>query len=694
MLSMRIIISFFSFFSLMISLNGQIFNPVSWTYSWKNITKNEYELQFTAQIDEGWNIYSQYLESDDGPIRTSIFWDKGSHYSLMGKASEEGNIYKGYDDIFGMNVIKLSGKIIFRQKIKVTDPSKPVTGFVEFMACDKERCLPPGEANFSFQVTASSSNNSSDEEIQSSPIRNEEASTSVVLPMEEALKNETATEKNEGDFNLKKPGKPVNTCSSDETTVSSRNDSFLNIFVLGFIGGLLALLTPCVFPMIPLTVSYFTKGAEDKKKGVANAFLYGFFIFLVYILLSVPFHLMDSIQPDILNDISTNVVLNLFFFAIFIVFAVSFFGYFELTLPESWTNKASSAEGAGGIAGIFFMALTLALVSFSCTGPILGSLLAGTLSSSSGAMQLTVGMGGFGLALALPFGFFAAFPGLLNRLPKSGGWMNSVKVVLGFLELALALKFLSNADLVKHWGIVKIEVFLGLWIIIFSGLALYLFGIISIGHESKKDKRSLTHKLLGFTSILFVAYLVSGFRFDERAGTYKSLTALSGMAPPSCYSLLYNCNCPHNLNCFKDLDAGLAYAKKVNKPIMIDFTGYACVNCRKMEEHVWPDPAVYSLLNEKYVLISLYVDDKSILPENEQITVKQAGGNTRKLRTTGNKWSYLQTSYFETNSQPYYALITSEGELLNKPVAYTPDATTYAEFLRCGIDAFEKIKNK
>jgi hypothetical protein len=264
---------------------------------------------------------------------------------------------------------------------------------------------------------------------------------------------------------------------------------------------------------------------------------------------------MDSIQPDILNDISTNVGLNVFFFVIFIVFAISFFGYFELALPESWTNKASSAEGVGGILGIFFMALTLALVSFSCTGPILGSLLAGTMSSSSGAMQLTVGMGGFGLALALPFGLFAAFPGLLNRLPKSGGWMNSVKVVLGFLELALALKFLSNADLVKHWGLVKIEIFLGLWIIIFSALALYLFGVIRIGHESKKDKRSLTHKILGFASILFVAYLVSGFRFDERAGTYKSLTALSGMAPPTCYSLVYDCDCPHNLNCFKDLRA-------------------------------------------------------------------------------------------------------------------------------------------
>lgn len=689
MRSLRFILSLASFFGFLITLHGQIFNPVSWTYSWKNTAKNEFELQFTAQIDEGWNIYSQYLESDDGPIRTSIIWDKGTHYTLVGKATEEGNIYKGFDDIFGMNVIKLSGKIIFRQKIRVTDPGKPITGFVEYMACDKERCLPPGEANFSFLVTASNNAAATEEETKTTI---EEAPISPNIPGVEELENEVKSSGMTGDFNLNKPGEPVNICNSDETSVSPATDSYFNLFFLGFLGGLLALLTPCVFPMIPLTVSYFTKSSGDRKKGVANAFLYGFFIFLVYILLSIPFHLMDSIQPDILNDISTNVGLNVFFFIIFIIFAISFFGYFELALPESWTNKASSAEGIGGIAGIFFMALTLALVSFSCTGPILGSLLAGTLSSSSGAMQLTTGMGGFGLALALPFGLFAAFPGLLNRLPKSGGWMNSVKVVLGFLELALALKFLSNADLVKHWGLVKIEIFLGLWIVIFSGLAFYLFGIIRIGHESSKDKRSLTHHILGVASILFVAYLVSGFRFDDRAGTYKSLTALSGMAPPTCYSLIYNCNCPHNLNCFKDLDAGLAYAKSVNKPVMLDFTGYACVNCRKMEEHVWPEPEVYSLLNDKYVLISLYVDDKTELPEEQQITVTQEGGNTRKLRTVGNKWSYLQTSYFKTNSQPYYALLSPDGQLLNKPVAYTPEVSTYADFLKCGLDAFEKVK--
>jgi thiol:disulfide interchange protein DsbD len=691
---MRLIITLTTLFLFSISLHSQIFNPVSWTFNWKNTSKNEYELQLIAQIDEGWNIYSQYLESDDGPIRTSIIWDKGAHYSLIGKAGEEGNIYKGFDDIFGMNVIKLSGKIIFRQKVKVSDFSKPISGFVEFMACDKERCLPPGEANFSFQLTASAGESKEEQNPNDSKTAEKsESKLKEIVPVEE-VNNESGQVKTAGDFRMNKPGQPVKDCAGDETPVSTRNESYFNIFFLGFLGGLLALLTPCVFPMIPLTVSYFTKGSADRKKGITNAFIYGFFIFLVYILLSIPFHLMDSIQPDILNDISTNVALNLFFFLIFIVFAISFFGYFELTLPESWTNKASSAERAGGIVGIFFMALTLALVSFSCTGPILGSLLAGTLSSSSGAMQLTAGMGGFGLALALPFGFFAAFPGLLNRLPKSGGWMNSVKVVLGFLELALALKFLSNADLVKHWGMVKIEVFLIIWILIFSGLALYLFGIIRIGHESKKDKRSFTHKLLGLASILFVAYLVSGFRFDDRAGTYKSLTALSGMAPPTCYSLIYQCSCPHNLNCFKDLDAGLAHAKKVNKPVMIDFTGHACVNCRKMEEHVWPDPAVYSLLNEEYVLISLYVDDRMDLPAAEQITVSQPGGTTRKLRTIGNKWSHLQTSYFQTNSQPYYALLTSEGELLNKPVAYTPDPLTFAEFLRCGIEAFEMVKNR
>jgi len=415
------------------------------------------------------------------------------------------------------------------------------------------------------------------------------------------------------------------------------------------------------------------------------------FYLAVYLVLSIPFHLMDNVNPDILNDISTNVWLNIAFFLIFLFFAFSFFGYYELTLPSSWVNKTSSAEGIGGVVGIFFMALTLALVSFSCTGPILGALLVGALTSDGGAMQLTAGMGGFGLALAMPFALFAAFPGWMNSLPKSGGWLNTVKVVLGFVELALALKFLSNADLVKHWEILKIEPFLAAWILIAVGLALYLFGFIKFPHDSPVKKLSATRIGLGVLSVAFAAYLATGFIYDEKAGSLRSLKLLSGLAPPTCYSWFYPCDCPQNLNCFKDLETGMAYAKEVNKPVMIDFTGHACVNCRKMEEHVWPEQEVYKYLKDEYVVISLYVDEKIELPENEQIEVQKVTGGTRKLRNVGHKWSHYQTEYFNTNTQPYYALMSPDGKLLNQPVGYTPDEQDYAQFLQCGLDAYEQL---
>jgi len=467
---------------------------------------------------------------------------------------------------------------------------------------------------------------------------------------------------------------------------------FWSIFVLGFLGGLIALLTPCVFPMIPLTVSFFTKGSEDKKKGLGNAVLYGAFILGVYLLLSAPFHLLDTISPDILNEISTNVYLNVAFFLIFLFFAFSFFGFYEITLPESWTNKSSSAEGAGGIIGIFFMALTLALVSFSCTGPILGSLLAGALSSDGGAWQLTAGMGGFGLALALPFALFAAFPGMMNSLPQSGGWLNVVKVVLGFIELALAFKFLSNADLVSHWGILKIEVFLGIWILCFLGLGAYLLGLIKFPHDSPFKLKPI-RAILGIASVAFAGYMATGFIYDKQAGSLSSLTWLSGLAPSSCYSILYPCDCPSNLTCFKDLETGLSFAKKNNKPVLIDFTGYACVNCRKMEEHVWPRKEIFNLIDKDYVLVSLYVDDRKKLEKPIEVPRVSGEGN-RTLRTYGNKWAYFQTKYFGNNSQPYYALVTPDMDLLNNPVGYTPEVPEYKDFLECGIETFNELNNK
>ena len=452
------------------------------------------------------------------------------------------------------------------------------------------------------------------------------------------------------------------------------------------------MLTPCVFPMIPLTVSFFTKkSGQNKSAGISKALLYGFFIFAVYILLSVPFHLLDSVNPDILNEVSTNVWLNVIFFAIFMFFAFSFFGYYELTLPASWTNKTTKGENTGGLIGIFFMALTLAIVSFSCTGPILGSLLAGSLTADGGAWQLTAGMAGFGVSLGLPFALFAMFPNMMNALPKSGGWLNTTKVILGFLELALAFKFLSNADLVEHWGILKIEPFLIIWIIIFGGLALYLFGKIKFPHDSPIKKLSFSRIAGGVLVASFVIYLASGFRVNKETNTFSSLTLLSGFAPPVTYSFVYPQDCPNNLECFKDLKTGIAYAQKVNKPIMLDFTGYACVNCRKMEEHVWSKKSIDNYLRDDYVLISLYVDDKKELPQDQQILVNRINGGTRKLENYGHKWANFQTQFFQTNSQPYYVLLNSDGtKILNEPVGYTPDEEDYAQFLECGLEVFEQ----
>ena len=743
----------FSFFAIVSSI-GQIYNPVKWKVSAVSSGADEITVTYSARIDKGWSVYSQYLASDDGPIRSSVEYDEGSHFSLISKSTEKGNKKEGYDNIFGMDVIKFSDEYSIIQKIKIKDASKSITGYVTYQACDHEKCLPPTDFDFTIDPkkylnTGSGaiekpeskekiSETASAESVQSAQVNSgngevvatakeakaqmegilspldweakvikvsenkykiqasakiqegwnvysaftvgDDAPIPTTLYFDEAdgvkvlkdLSEKSSSKKEEYDtffdmqlVKIKKdvtltqsfeiaegvekvkgyieyqtcddsrclppaevyfifdalnnslylgenmdgepsegfvPGilgddselyqfagvdlaNPIGTCGL-EPAEEEKNKGNLTIFLLGFIGGLLALLTPCVFPMIPLTVSYFTKSTKDKKKGITNAVLYGFFILLTYLLLSAPFHLLDSVNPDILNDISTNVWLNLAFFAIFLFFAFSFFGYYELTLPASFTNKVSSAEGVGGVIGIFFMALTLALVSFSCTGPILGSLLAGALSSDGGAWQLTSGMAGFGLALALPFGLFAAFPSWMNNLPKSGGWLNTVKVVLGFLELALAFKFLSNADLVKHWGLLKIEPFLVIWIIIFLMLAAYLFGLIRFPHDSPLKKVSGVRGSLAVISLVFAVYLMSGFRYNEDTKTFKSLSLLSGLAPPVGYSWLYPNKCPQNLECFHDLKEGMAYAKKHNKPVFLDFTGYACVNCRKMEEHV------------------------------------------------------------------------------------------------------------
>ena len=485
--------------------------------------------------------------------------------------------------------------------------------------------------------------------------------------------------------------KPFTDCKTSSASITDdvQSKGLWALFLLGFFGGLVALLTPCVFPMIPLTVSFFTKKAETKKTGIKNAFLYGFFIFFIYILLSLPFHFLDTLNPDILNNISTNVYLNVGFFIVFIIFALSFFGVYEITLPASFTNKTDSKAGAGNAVGIFFMALTLALVSFSCTGPILGSLLAGSLTADGGAMQLTAGMGGFGFALALPFALFALFPGMLKSLPKSGGWLTTVKIVLGFLEVGLAFKFLSNADLVTHWGILKREIFIGIWIIIGVLLSLYLWGLIKFKHDSPVKKLSLTRIFLATVATVFTLYITPGVTNTK----YANLTLISGFPPPLWYSIYAkNNDCILNLNCTKDYETGLKMAKEQNKLILLDFTGYACVNCRRMEEKVWTDPEVYKVLKEKYIIISLYVDDKNLLPSSQRFTYTGKNGLERKIRSVGDKWSTFETENFRENSQPLYAILNTDEVLLSHPAPYTPSAKDYLQWLQCGVNVVDNKK--
>ncbi|MEP2280763.1 thioredoxin family protein, partial [Maribacter sp.] len=433
--------------------------------------------------------------------------------------------------------------------------------------------------------------------------------------------------------------------------------------------------------MIPLTVSFFTKHSQKKSKGIINALLYGFFIILIYFLLSLPFHLFDSVDSQILNSIATNVWLNLLFFVIFLFFAFSFFGYYELTLPSSWANKMDDASTkVGGVLGIFFMAVTLAIVSFSCTGPILGGLLGGTtLAEGEVASNLTAGMTGFGVALALPFALFALFPAWLNSLPKSGGWMTTVKVVLGFLEIGLALKFLSNADLVGHWGILKREVFLGIWIVLGLAMTLYLFGLYKFPHDGPIKKLSLSRKVAAFVSAAFTVYMILGVT------NITNLKLLSGFPPPEFYSIFeQESDCPLGIDCYKDFDEGLAYAKKVNKPILLDFTGWACVNCRKMEENVWSDSEVFPIIKENYVLISLYTDDREDLPEDEQFNFQFDSGRVKEINNIAQKWGTFQDVNFGSISQPFYVLLSPDLKVLNTSIQNT-DIPTYKNWLLEGL---------
>lgn len=637
---------------------SQILEPVKWKSEIEKISDTEYNLIFKANIDKGWYIYSQNKVDQDGfaPITFFEYRNQDDNYKLEGVTSEP-LVAPVFDEIFEENVVKFKDEAQFNQKISLINADlNQIEIYVEYQTCDNEKCI-PGDYTFNLSLDGSAI----EKEVVTVDERSKQLSEALDLNVTGWDKYEKQTTEGKG---------------------------FFGIFLLGFLGGLIALLTPCVFPMIPLTVSFFTKSSGDSKKGLFNSILYGLFIFLIYVLLSIPFHVMDSLDSGILNTISTNVTLNIIFFVIFIVFSFSFFGYFELTLPQSWSAAMDSkANKIGGIVGIFFMALTLAIVSFSCTGPILGGLLGSTMASDASAMQLSMGMGGFGLALALPFTLFAMFPKWLNSLPKSGGWLNTVKVVLGFLELALALKFLSNADLVEHWGLLKREVFIGLWVIIGIGLALYLFGKIKFPHDGLLQKLSKVRITTGILVVAFVIYLLPGLTNTK----YANLKLLSGFPPPMFYSLYEKASeCPLDLNCYKDLEEGVAAAKAENKPILLDFTGWACVNCRKMEEQVWSTPEVYDVLLKDYVIISLYVDDRMELPEDEQFQYLRSNGTVKDIEDIGDKWTALQTINFQNNSQPYYALLDHDMGLLNHPTGNTPNEDVYAEWLKTGLENFKK----
>ncbi len=650
-------------------------DPVKLEINSVKVDGSIYDITVTARIEEGWAVYSQQNFGDMGPWPTSLVIDAKEGITLEGTPAETGSkVIDGHDVVFDMQVKKFKGSASFTQRVKLSDPAKPITGMFEYMTCNDETCLPPSTNYF---IVGAESGQFEFSSLPLDPNDDRFAGLAVVKdPKKLKLPN----------IDLAAP-----IISSGEGTTLKPENSLWRIFFLGFIGGLLALLTPCVFPMIPLTVSYFTKGSESGQ-GVRNAITYGGFILLIYLAFSIPFHLLGSVNPEIFNEISTNPWLNIFFFVIFIVFAISFFGYFEITLPSSWLNSMDAkASKFGGMIGIFFMAVTLALVSFSCTGPILGSLLAGALTADGGAWQLTAGMGGFGLALALPFALFALFPGWLNQLPRSGSWLNTVKVTLGFIELALAIKFLSNADLVMNWGIMPRELFIAFWIIVGIGLTLYLFGAIRFPHDSPKTRPSPIRITTGLMSGAFVLYLIPGLT----NGPWRNLKLLSGFPPPLFYSYYeQESECPLDLTCAHDIEEGMERAKAEGKPIMLDFTGWACVNCRKMEENVWPEKNVFDLLSKEYVLVSLYVDDKRELSKEDQFIYETANGNKKPIITTGNKWATLQAENFSSASQPLYVLLSPDGKLLTDPLGYTPDRKAYEAFLQRGLQAMEQLKKE
>ncbi|MFY0252406.1 protein-disulfide reductase DsbD family protein [Chitinophaga sp. 30R24] len=640
--------------------------PVKWEFSAEKKTEQEYVLHLKGTVENGWLLFSTTMGDDDPNTRVVLDSAAATVANITG-IKEVGKLETRKEPLFDNLEIKYFEHTVDLEAMVTFTGAVPASfkGSVNYMALKGEEAIGPEEEAFKFNKDTTGN------------------LTNVAAGLQESASNAQTLKRTSIDL-----AHPINSCGGTGEEGNAKK-SLWGLFILGMLGGFIALFTPCVFPMIPLTVSFFTKQSKDRKKGAMNAIIYGFFIFLIYVLLSLPFHFLDSLNPEILNNISTNVWLNLFFFVIFIVFAISFFGYFEITMPSALANKVDAKSSVGGLVGIFFMALTLALVSFSCTGPILGSLLAGSLSTDGGAIQLTVGMAGFGFALALPFALFALFPGWLNSLPKSGGWLTSVKVVLGFLELAMAIKFLSNADLVKHWGILKREVFFAIWIILGTSIVLYLLGIIRFPHDSPIKKLSKGRITLALIFLAFTLYLIPGVTNTK----YANRSLISGFPPPLSYSI-YGNDAAKGVepNVINDYEKALQLAKEQHKPLLLDFTGWACVNCRKMEENVWPKDEVKVLIEKEYILVSLYVDDRKLLPEDQQFLYTTSNGFKKEIKTIGDKFATMQTENFVNNSQPFYVLISPDEKLLTHPVGYTPNPKEYADWLKCGLDAFKSLK--
>lgn len=662
-----------------LSVVAQMQDPVHFKTEWKSISANEAEIIFSATIDPGWHVYSTDL-GDGGPTQATINIDKISGAALDGKLKPGSNEIKKMDPIFEMEVKFFEKTAKFTQKVKLTGGKYSVSGYLEYGACNDENCLPPTSVDFTFSGEVPAQAKAADTKEKEAP-QKEEAPVEAVAKADTAVEAPAATDSTvaettlQGTTNYWTP--VISELSSYGEGTNEESHSWIYIFFTGLIGGLLALFTPCVWPIIPMTVSFFLKRTKDKKKGIRDAWTYGASIVVIYVTLGLAITLIFGASA--LNALSTNAIFNILFCLMLVVFAASFFGAFEITLPSKWSNAVDSkAEATTGLLSIFLMAFTLSLVSFSCTGPIIGFLLV-EVSTSGSVVAPAIGMLGFAIALALPFTLFAMFPSWLKSMPKSGGWMNVIKVSLGFLELAFALKFLSVADLAYGWRILDRETFLALWIVIFGLLGMYLLGKIKFPHDDDNTKVGVGRFFLALFSLAFAVYMIPGL-------WGAPLKAVSAFAPPM-QTQDFNLYKNEVHAKFNDFDAGMEYARQNHKPVMIDFTGYGCVNCRKMELAVWTDPQISQIMNDDYVLITLYVDEKTSLPEPIKIT---ENGKERTLRTIGDKWSYLQRSKFGANAQPFYVLLDNEGKPLNSSYSYDEDIAKYKDFLQTGLKNYKK----